>query len=82
MEHTLSRLPNRMFTPTWQKAENQIFPERRKKNICVRSQKRILGSSLEELRFCCKMIKKKKNKPRTEIVQFDLVMSCLLLTME
>lgn len=27
MEHNLSRLPNRMFIPTWQKAENQIFPE-------------------------------------------------------
>ena len=28
MEHNLSRLPNRMFIPTWQKAENQIFPKR------------------------------------------------------
>lgn len=50
MEHNLSRLPNRMFIPTWQKAENQIFPERgKKKKKGVRSQERILGSSLEEL---------------------------------
>ena len=49
MEHNLSRLPNRMFIPTWQKAENQIFPKRWGGGEGVRSQKRILGSSLEEL---------------------------------
>ena len=53
-----------------------VFFQKGEKKKSLRNQKRIWGSSLEELYSTAKRKRKKtQKKQKTEIVQFDLVMS-------
>lgn len=79
VKYNVLRLPNRMFVFRWQKAENQfcacVFPERGKKKKPQKSEEN-LGKQLGGVILYSKKIKKKnQKKQKTEIVQFDLVMS-------
>lgn len=79
MKYNVLRLPNRMFVFRWQKAENQFcvlcFSRKGKKKKPQKSEEN-LGKQLGGVILYSKKIKKKnQKKQKTEIVQFDLVMS-------